>query len=109
MKKVNNYIQKARRRSELERVELVREKTGVFTGRYSLNQLTNKKMPIWVADFVVLTAGTGIVVGVPAHDERDWQFARKYHLEIIPVLKPKDSSWDFNQGPYLETDRAVMI
>jgi len=87
-KEIKNYIRRSQRRSELERTELGKEKTGVFTGSYCLNQLTGKKMPIWVADFVVATAGTGIVVGVPAHDERDFAFAKKYGLEIVPVVRP---------------------
>lgn len=108
-KAVKEYIKKAKKKSELERVELEKEKTGVFTGSYCLNHLTGKKMPLWVADFVVVTAGTGIVVGVPAHDERDWQFAKKYHLEIIPVIKPQKGSWDFKKGPFTDLDKAVAF
>jgi leucyl-tRNA synthetase len=112
---VSKYIKESKKKSELERTELSKEKTGVFTGSYALNRLTNKKMPIWVADFVVLTAGTGIVVGVPAHDQRDFEFAKEYGLEIIPVIKPKSGppagGWDFNKGPYLEIgdERAVVF
>ncbi len=108
-KKVSEYIERSKKKSELERTELEKEKTGVFTGSYVFNHLTKKKMPIWVSDFVVLTAGTGIVVGVPAHDERDWQFAKKYKLEIIPVVKPKKDKWDFEKGPFTDLDEAVVF
>jgi len=107
--KIKNYIKQSLKKSELERTELEKEKTGVFTGSYALNRLTKKKMPIWVSDFVVLTAGTGIVVGVPAHDERDWQFAKKYGLEIIPVIKPKKGKWDFEKGPFTDLDEAIVF
>ncbi len=106
---VEDYIKRAKKKSELERTELEKVKTGVFTGSYCLNQLTGKRMPIWVADFVILTAGTGIVVGVPAHDERDWQFAKKYDLEIIPVIKPKKGKWDFKKGAFTDIDEAIVF
>jgi leucyl-tRNA synthetase len=109
LKSVRAYIQKAQKKSDLERTELGKEKTGVFTGSYCLNRLTGKKMPIWVSDFVVLSAGTGIVVGVPAHDERDWQFAKKYELEIIPVVKPEQGRWDYQKGPFLDIDKALVF
>jgi len=107
--KVKKYLEQAKRKSELERVDLAKEKTGVFTGSYCLNRLTGKKMPIWVSDFVVLTAGTGIVVGVPAHDERDYRFAKKYGLEIIPVVKPQKGEWNFEKGPFTEIDQAIVF
>ncbi len=108
-KAVEAYVKQAKRKSELERVELEKEKTGVFIGSYALNRLTKKKMPIWVADFVVLTAGTGIVVGVPAHDERDWQFAKKYKLKMVPVIKPKKGKWDYDKGAFLDIDDALVF
>jgi len=109
-KAVKEYIKQAKRKSDLERTELEKEKTGVFTGSYALNRLTGKKMPIYVSDFVVLTAGTGVVVGVPAHDERDFQFAKKYHLEIIPVVKPKgNEQWNFTKKPFVDIDKAVVF
>ncbi|MFZ5366537.1 MAG: leucine--tRNA ligase [Patescibacteria group bacterium] len=106
---LEKYIEMAKKKSELERTELAKEKTGVFTGNYALNQLSGKKMPIYVSDFVVLTAGTGIVVGVPAHDQRDFEFAKKYNLEIIPVVKPKKGEWDFAKGPFLDIDEATVF
>jgi len=108
-KAIRVYIQQAKKKSELERTELEKEKTGVFTGSYALNRLTGRKMPIWIADFVVLTAGTGMVVGVPAHDERDHIFAQKYGLEIIPVVKPKNRDWDYDKKPFTDIDDAVIF
>lgn len=108
-KTVEQYIKDSKKKSEIERMDLTKEKTGVFTGSRCLNRLTNKEMPIWVSDFVVLTAGTGIVVGVPAHDGRDWQFAQKYDLEIIPVVKPKDKEWDYQKSPFTEIDEAEIF
>ncbi len=106
---VQKYIIQTKRKSELKRANLEKEKTGVFTGSYVLNRLTNKQMPIWVSDFVVLSAGTGIVVGVPAHDKRDWQFAKKYDLEIIPVIKPGQGEWDFSKEPFVDIDEAIVF
>lgn len=106
---VSKYIKEAQKKSELERTELSKDKRGVFTGSFALNRLTGKHLPIWVADFVVLTAGTGIVVGVSAHDQRDFEFAKKHGLEIIPVIRPKDGSWDFKKAPYLEMDEGEMF
>jgi len=109
-KAVLDYIKQAKKKSELERTELSKERSGVFTGSYCLNRLTKKRMPIYVADFVIPTAGTGIVVGVPAHDKRDWDFAQKYNLEIIPVIKPKGKKkWDFAQAPFVDIDDAVVF
>ncbi|MFA6008019.1 MAG: leucine--tRNA ligase [Candidatus Shapirobacteria bacterium] len=107
---VEKYIVESRKKSEMERTELQKEKTGVFTGSYCINRLTGKKMPIWVSDFVVLTAGTGVVVGVPAHDQRDFDFAKKHNIEIVPVIVPKDGSkWNFDEKPYLDIDDALVI
>lgn len=108
-KPVLAYIDQAKKKSEMERTDLAKEKTGVFTGSYCLNRLTKKQMPIWVSDFVVATAGTGIVVGVPAHDERDWDFARKHDIEIIPVVKPKKGDWDFEKSPFVDIDDAEVF
>lgn len=107
---VKEYIKQAAKKSDLERTELEKEKTGVFTGSSCLNRLTNKEMPIYVSDFVVATAGTGIVVGVPAHDERDWQFAKKYKLEMIPVIKPKcGKKWDYEKAAFTDIDDALVF
>ena len=85
--KINNYIEAAARKSDLERTELAKEKSGVFTGAYAINPVNNKKIPIWIADYVLASYGTGAIMAVPAHDERDYEFAKTFDLEIIPVLE----------------------
>ena len=89
---VEAYVEEARRQSEVERLSTEREKSGMFTGAYAVNRLNGDRVPIFVADYVLLTYGTGIVMGVPAHDERDFEFARKYGLEVRVVIAPPD--WD---------------
>jgi len=86
-KKVSEYVEKSISKSELERMEEGKEKTGVFTGEYATNQLDGHRLPIWVSDFVLPGYGTGAVVGVPGHDLRDFAFAKKFDLEIIRVIK----------------------
>jgi leucyl-tRNA synthetase len=85
---VREYRERATRKSELERADLSKEKTGVFTGAYAINPATNEKIPIWVADYVLLGYGTGAIGGVPAHDERDLEFAKKFELPIVIVVQP---------------------
>lgn len=84
---VESYIKEVSVKSDLERTDLNKDKTGVFTGAYAINPVTGKEMPIWIADYVLASYGTGSIMAVPAHDERDWEFAKKYNLEIIPVLE----------------------
>jgi leucyl-tRNA synthetase len=85
---VREYRERAARKSELERADLSKVKTGVFTGAYAINPATNAKIPIWIADYVLLGYGTGAIGGVPAHDERDLQFARKFDLPTVVVVQP---------------------
>jgi leucyl-tRNA synthetase len=85
---VREYRERAARKSDLERTELAKEKTGVFTGAYAINPVNNERIPIWVADYVLLGYGTGAIMGVPAHDERDLAFARKFNLKIREVVRP---------------------
>ncbi len=87
---VENYITSSRRQSEIERLSTEKEKDGVFTGAYCINRLNGKKVPIWIADYVLLSYGTGAVMAVPAHDERDFAFALKYGLPVIPVIDRTD-------------------
>lgn len=89
---VDDYISVCATKSELERTELNKDKTGVFTGAYAINPVNNKKIPIWISDYVLAGYGTGAIMAVPAHDERDWEFAKKFGLEIIPVLAGGDVS-----------------
>ena len=89
---VRAYVDRAREASEIDRLSTEREKTGVFTGAYAVNRLNGDRVPIWVGDYVLLTYGTGTVMGVPAHDQRDFVFALKYGLEIRVVVAPP--GWD---------------
>ena len=89
---VEQYVAEARRHTEIERLSTEREKTGVFTGAYAVNRLSGEGVPIYVADYVLSSYGTGAVMGVPAHDERDFVFAKKYDLPIKVVVAP--SAWD---------------
>lgn len=83
---VDEYIAYAKSKSDLDRTELNKEKTGVFTGAYAINPVNNKKIPVWIADYVLASYGTGAIMAVPAHDDRDYAFAKKYNLDIIKVL-----------------------
>ena len=80
------YQDEAKHKSDLERTELQKEKSGVFTGAYAVNPVNGAEIPIWIADYVLSSYGTGAIMAVPAHDERDWTFAKKYNIEIIPVV-----------------------
>lgn len=84
---VEAYIAKAALKSDLERTELNKDKTGVHTGAYAINPVNGKKIPVWISDYVLATYGTGAIMAVPAHDQRDWEFAKEFKLEIIPVLE----------------------
>ncbi len=87
---VDAYIEEAAKKSDLNRTDLAKEKTGVFTGAYAINPVNQQKIPIWIADYVLATYGTGAIMAVPAHDERDYDFAKAFGLEIIPVLEGGD-------------------
>lgn len=84
---VEAYVDEASKKSDLNRTDLSKEKTGVFTGAYAINPVNGKEIPIWIADYVLATYGTGAIMAVPAHDERDYEFAKTFDLEIIPVLE----------------------
>jgi leucyl-tRNA synthetase len=83
---VTSYIEAAARKSDLERTDLAKEKTGVFCGAYAINPVNDQKIPIWIADYVLISYGTGAIMAVPAHDERDWDFAKAFNLPIILVV-----------------------
>jgi leucyl-tRNA synthetase len=85
---VRKYREKTARKSDLERAEMTKEKTGVFTGAHAVNPASGERIPIWIADYVLLGYGTGAIMGVPAHDERDLEFAKKFNLPIIVVVQP---------------------
>jgi len=89
---VHAYQAAARKKSDLERTDLNKEKTGAFTGAYAINPVNNEKTPVWIADYVLATYGTGAIMAVPAHDQRDYEFATKFGLPIKEVVRPADGS-----------------
>ena len=91
-KLVDEYINTCSSKSDLERTELNKEKTGVFTGAYAINPVNGKEIPIWISDYVLASYGTGAIMAVPAHDQRDYDFAKKFGLDIIPVIDGGDIS-----------------
>ncbi len=103
---VEIYLDKVKTKSDLERTDLAKDKTGVFTGAYAINPINGKKLPIWVADYVLMTYGSGAIMAVPAHDERDYEFAKKFNLEIIPVLEggSTDEEAFTGDGPHINSD-----
>ncbi|MGE7688284.1 leucine--tRNA ligase [Lysinibacillus sp. NPDC097214] len=103
---VEAYLDKVKLKSDLERTDLAKEKTGVFTGAYAVNPINGKKMPIWVADYVLVSYGTGAIMAVPAHDERDYEFATEFGLEIVPVLEGGDISKEAftGDGKHINSD-----
>jgi leucyl-tRNA synthetase len=113
---VEAYIKQAKEKTELERTGS-KEKTGVFTGSFVINPFNNKQVPVWVADYVLATYGTGAVMGVAGHDQRDYEFAKKFELEIIPVIKPtkvgarvgEDGFWDYPEIKTEFADKSVLF
>ena len=103
---VEEYKKQAASKSDLERTELNKDKTGVFTGSYAINPVNNKKIPIWISDYVLATYGTGAIMAVPAHDQRDYEFAKKFGLDIIPVLEGGDISKEafVDDGIHINSD-----
>ncbi|MBX3047753.1 MAG: leucine--tRNA ligase [Anaerolineales bacterium] len=91
---VEAYVAEAVRQTEIERESTEKEKSGVFTGGYAINPVNGERIPVWVADYVLMTYGTGAIMAVPAHDQRDFEFARKYGLEVRPVIQPEGEVLD---------------
>jgi leucyl-tRNA synthetase len=104
---VEDYIARSRRESEIERLSTEKEKDGVFTGAYVVNRLNGESVPIWIADYVLMGYGTGAVMGVPAHDERDFAFAKKYDLPIKVVIAP--SGWRGEELEAAYTEPGTMV
>ncbi len=104
---VEAYIEESRRKTDRERLSTEKEKDGVFTGAYAVNRLNGEKVPIWVADYVLLSYGTGAVMGVPAHDERDFMFAKKYKLPIRTVIASPD--WQGGELKAAYIDPGIMV
>jgi leucyl-tRNA synthetase len=107
---VTEYTEETRKKSELLRSALEREKTGVFTGAYAINPVNQEKIPVWISDYVLMSYGTGAIMAVPAHDERDFEFATKFGLEIIEVISHPDSQKEKN-GKLLQayTGEGTMV
>jgi leucyl-tRNA synthetase len=104
LRAVEEYREKTVRKSDLERTELAKEKSGVFTGAYAVNPVNNERIPIWIADYVLMGYGTGAIMAVPAHDERDFEFAKKFELPIKQVVQPPEGhDW---QG---YTDNGIAV
>jgi len=100
---VTAYIEAAGRKSDLERTDLAKDKTGVFCGAYAINPVNDQKIPIWIADYVLISYGTGAIMAVPAHDERDWDFAKAFNLPIIQVVA---SEKEFKAGAEFKNEPA---
>jgi leucyl-tRNA synthetase len=98
---VKKYQQEAARKSDLERTELAKTKTGVFTGAYAINPVNGQRIPVWIADYVLATYGTGAIMAVPGHDERDFEFAKQFGLPIVTVVRPPDE-WLKKTGSTLD-------
>lgn len=105
---IKKYIAESRKKSDMERTELSKDKTGVFSGLYAINPVNNEEIPIWISDFVLASYGTGAIMAVPAHDERDFAFAKKFGLKIIPVIKPKKEH-NFESEPYTDVDDGEIF
>ncbi|ENH95666.1 leucyl-tRNA ligase [Gracilibacillus halophilus YIM-C55.5] len=102
---VDQYLQEVQVKSDLERTDLAKEKTGVFTGAYAINPINGAKLPIWIADYVLMSYGSGAIMAVPAHDERDYEFAKTFHLDIVPVLEGGDVEKEAftGDGPHINS------
>ena len=106
---VNEYIDEIQHLSEIERTSTVKEKTGVFIGQYAVNPVNGKKVPIYISDYVLMGYGTGAIMAVPAHDSRDFDFAEKFGIEIIPVVDPQNPEIDVNNLTAAFDAEGVMI
>lgn len=102
---VQAYKKEAGKKSDLDRTDLNKNKTGVFTGAYAVNPVNGKQIPVWVADYVLISYGTGAIMAVPGHDERDWEFARKFELPIVEVV----SGGDVSREAFTDTEQGVAV
>ncbi|MCK9171259.1 MAG: leucine--tRNA ligase [Treponema sp.] len=89
-KRVAEYVESAAKKSDLERTDLAKTKTGIFTGSYAVDPVNDRRIPIWISDYVLISYGTGAIMAVPAHDERDWDFAKKFNLPVIKVVASRE-------------------
>jgi leucyl-tRNA synthetase len=102
---VSAYREATAKKSDLQRQELEKEKTGVFTGGYAINPVNGERLPIWIADYVLMTYGTGAIMAVPAHDERDWAFARRYRLPIREVI----AGGNIDEAAFTDIERGTVV
>jgi len=102
---VQAYREAASRKSDLQRAELSKEKTGVWTGGNAINPVNGKRIPVWIADYVLMTYGTGAIMAVPGHDERDWEFARAFDLPIVEVV----AGGDVTQAPFVDNESGTIV
>lgn len=105
---VEEYIEAASKKSDLDRTDLAKEKTGVFTGAYAINPVNGAKIPIWIGDYVLASYGTGAIMAVPAHDERDFEFAKQFGLEILPVIEGGNISKEAYVGDGLHINSEFL-
>jgi len=106
LNKVKEFVKKVRSQSTKDRATS-QKKEGVFLGVYAKNPANGRKIPVWTANYVLYEYGTGAIMAVPAHDQRDWEFAREYGIEIVPVILPDEGEWDFEEGAYEGKGRLV--
>ena len=99
---IDAYREQARRKSDLERTDLSKDKSGVFTGSFAVNPVNGEKIPVWIADYVLATYGTGAIMAVPAHDDRDFAFAKKFGLPVIEVVRPREGQTSLPQAAYVD-------
>ena len=104
---VKKYVEKAKKQTEISRLSLDKEKTGVFTGSYCINPVNGERVPVWIADYVLLTYGTGAVMAVPGHDERDFEFAKQFGLPIREVISPNGRKHESLKAAF--TEPGIMI
>lgn len=107
-KEVNDYVETASFKSDLERTDLAKTKTGVFTGSYAINPVNNEKIPVWISDYVLITYGTGAIMAVPAHDERDFEFATKFKLPIRQVVSKDGSLYELKEA-YIDKEDGISV
>ena len=104
------YREMAAKKSDFERTELAKDKTGVVLGGLTaINPINNTEIPIWISDYVLMTYGTGAIMAVPAHDDRDWEFAKKFNLPMIQVVEGKDGPVDINEAAFTDVATGKMI
>ena len=108
-KAVLDYIQKSKMKNDIERMSTATEKDGVFSGRYAINPLNGEKVEVWIGDYVLASYGTGAVMGVPAHDQRDFMFAKKYDVKIKVVIEPKGEKLDPETMVEAYTEEGIMV